>query len=118
MTESEDALRAALEAAGLSLQAIPEEQRAMFTSLSDDEVSRLITLCAGQTGAGGGTGGTGSDPVPPGSSDPAGSAIPAGSAVPAGSAPPAEPAGAAVPSDAPVSSGKDEPDTLDRRGGG
>ena len=73
MTESEDALRAALEAAGLSLQAIPEEQRAMFTSLSDDEVSRLITLCAGQAGAGGGTGGTGSDPVPPGSSGSSGS---------------------------------------------
>jgi len=94
MTESEDALRAALEAAGLSLQAIPEEQRAMFTSLSDDEVSRLITLRASQTGAGGGTGGTGSDPVPPGSSGKDETGIEEGS------------------------SGRDELDTDDRRGRG
>ena len=48
MTDSEDVLRAALEAAGLSLQAIPEEQRAMFTSLTEEEVTRLIRLRTGQ----------------------------------------------------------------------
>lgn len=48
MTDSEDALRAALEAAGLSVQGIPKEQRAMFTPLTEEEVSRLIKLCAGQ----------------------------------------------------------------------
>jgi hypothetical protein len=47
VTESEDVLRAALEAAGLSLQGIPAEQRAMFTSLTEEEVSRLIGLRAG-----------------------------------------------------------------------
>jgi hypothetical protein len=48
VTDSEDVLRAALEAAGLPLEAIPEEQRGMFTSLTEEEVTRLITLCAGQ----------------------------------------------------------------------
>jgi hypothetical protein len=47
VTDSEDVLRAALEAAGLSLQAIPEEQRAMFTSLTEEEVTRLIRLRTG-----------------------------------------------------------------------
>jgi hypothetical protein len=48
---SEEVLRAALEAAGLSLQAIPEEQRAMFTSLTEEEVTRLITMRAGRSAA-------------------------------------------------------------------
>jgi hypothetical protein len=48
VTDSTDALRAALEAAGLSLSAIPEEQRAMFTSLTEEEVTRLITLRTGR----------------------------------------------------------------------
>jgi hypothetical protein len=47
----EDVLRAALEAAGLSLQAIPEEQRAMFTSLTEEQVTRLITMRAGRWAA-------------------------------------------------------------------
>jgi len=51
VTDSEDALRAALEAAGLSLQAFPEEQRAMFTSLTEEEVTRLIGLRTGRAGA-------------------------------------------------------------------
>lgn len=67
MTEPDDALRAALEAAGLSVQAIPEEQRAMFASLTDEEVTRLITLRTGNAGGIGGTGGTAPEPVPPGS---------------------------------------------------
>ncbi len=46
MTGSEEALRAALEAAGLSLQEIPEEHRAMLLPLTEEEVTRLITLCA------------------------------------------------------------------------
>ena len=80
MTEAEEALRAALEAAGLSVQAIPEEQRAMFTPLTDEEVSRLIRLCAGkaeraggQAEKVGGTGGAapeGSAPSDPASSEP------------------------------------------------
>jgi hypothetical protein len=45
VTDSEAALRAALEAAGLSLQAIPEEQR---MSLTEEEVTRLIGLRAGR----------------------------------------------------------------------
>ncbi|HEU5268562.1 MAG TPA: aroma-sacti cluster domain-containing protein [Jatrophihabitans sp.] len=65
MTEPDDALRAALEAAGLSLQAIPEDQRAMFTSLTDEEVTRLIKLRAGKAEKIGGTGGTAPEPVPP-----------------------------------------------------
>lgn len=48
MTGSEDALRAAFEAAGLSLQAIPEELRAMFRPLTEEEVTRLIKLRAGR----------------------------------------------------------------------
>lgn len=48
MTDPRNALLAALEAAGLPLQSLPEEQRAMFTSLTDEEVTRLIELCARQ----------------------------------------------------------------------
>ena len=51
VTDSADALRAALEAAGLSPQAMPEEQRAMFTSLTEEEVTRLIRMCAGRATA-------------------------------------------------------------------
>jgi len=40
-----------LEAAGLSLQAMSEEQRAMFTSLTEEEVTRLIRLRTGQPAA-------------------------------------------------------------------
>ena len=65
MTEPDDALRAALEAAGLSLQAIPEEQRAMFASLTDEEVTRLIKLRTARAEEIGGTGGTAPEPVPP-----------------------------------------------------
>jgi hypothetical protein len=51
VTDSADALRAALEAAGLSPQAVPEEQRAMFNSLTEEEVTRLIRMCAGRSAA-------------------------------------------------------------------
>jgi hypothetical protein len=51
VTSSAEALRAALEAAGLSLQAMPEEQRAMFASLTEEEVTRLIGLRIGQPAA-------------------------------------------------------------------
>jgi len=49
VTDSEAALRAALEAAGLSLQAISEEQR---MSLTEEEVTRLIGLRADRPTAG------------------------------------------------------------------
>ena len=44
MTEPQDALLAALEAAGLPIQSITPEERAMFATLSDEEVPRLIEL--------------------------------------------------------------------------
>ncbi len=44
MIDPEAALRDALAAAGLSLQAIPEEQRAMLSGLTEEEVTRLIML--------------------------------------------------------------------------
>jgi hypothetical protein len=44
MADPQTALVAALEAAGLSLESIAEEQRAMFTPLTDEEVNQLIRL--------------------------------------------------------------------------
>jgi hypothetical protein len=52
VTDSVDALHAALAAAGLSVEALPEDQRAMFSSLTEEDVTRLITLCAGRTALG------------------------------------------------------------------
>jgi hypothetical protein len=40
-----------LEAAGLSLQAMSEEQRTMFSTLTEEEVTRLIGLRTGQPAA-------------------------------------------------------------------
>ena len=44
MADPHDALIAALEAAGLPVQSLSQEERAMLTALTDEEVTRLIAL--------------------------------------------------------------------------
>jgi hypothetical protein len=46
MTDPQQALLAALEAAGLPVKSITAEQLAMFAGLSDEEVTRLLELRA------------------------------------------------------------------------
>ncbi|MFL6161579.1 MAG: aroma-sacti cluster domain-containing protein [Jatrophihabitantaceae bacterium] len=93
MTDPQQALVAAFEAAGLSIQSITAAERAMFATLSDEEVTRLIELRRRST--------TAASPVDGsvGSSAPADSGVaePAGSASASADSEVAEPAGSTDP---------------------